>query len=158
MARSYRQVTICAKLFTIAVWMDMRNFHLPLGSLRGWLLATGEGRWKSTAKSGSASKWCGIWMHYLKACGGAACSGAPGRRSRLIDLDELGSCSCFMAEPRFTKVYCSASNNVCCTSNEAAVWSAAVGEATGRQSLSSPIICPLMPKVSSSRHSILCSC
>ena len=43
--------------------MDVPNSHLPLGSLRGWLLATGEGRWKSTAKSGSASNWHGIWMH-----------------------------------------------------------------------------------------------
>ena len=53
--------------------MDVPNSHLPSGSLRGWLLATGEGRQKSTTKSGSVSKWHGIWMCYLKAdVGGAA--------------------------------------------------------------------------------------
>ena len=39
------------------------------------------GRWKSTTKSGSASKWHGIWTHYLIANGGMVCNGAPGRRS-----------------------------------------------------------------------------
>ena len=55
MAHSYKWITICTELFTITVWMDVPNSHLRLGSLRGWLLATGEGRWKSTTKSGLAS-------------------------------------------------------------------------------------------------------
>ena len=62
MACSYKQVTICTELFTIAVWMGVPNSHLPSGSLRGWLLATGEGRWKSATKSGLASNRHGVWM------------------------------------------------------------------------------------------------
>ena len=81
MACSYKQVTICTELFTITVWMDVPNSHLLLDSLRGWLLATGEGRKKSAAKSGSEPKWRGVWMHYLKAgVGGMVRSGAPSRK------------------------------------------------------------------------------
>ena len=70
--------------------MDVPNSHLPSGSLRNWLLATGEGRWKSAAKSGSASKRHGIWMHYLKVeVSGMVRSGTPGGRSLLIDSDEV---------------------------------------------------------------------
>ena len=66
------------EIFTITVWMDVPNSHLPSGSLRGWLLATGGGRWKSTAKSGLASKQHGVWMCYLKAdVGSAVHSDAP---------------------------------------------------------------------------------
>ena len=53
MARSYKLVTTYAKLFTIAVWMEVPNSHLPSGSLRGWLLATGEGRCRNPPQSPS---------------------------------------------------------------------------------------------------------
>ena len=61
-ACSYKRVTICAELFTITVWMYVPNSHLPVGSLRGWLPATGEGRRKSAAKSSLASNHHGVWM------------------------------------------------------------------------------------------------
>ena len=78
--------------------MKVPNSHLPSGSLRGWLLATGEGRWKSTTKSSLASKWHSIWICYLKAdVGGAAHSSDPGGRSQITDSDEAGSCSHLMA-------------------------------------------------------------
>ena len=47
--------------------MEVHNSHLPSSSLRGWLLAIGEGRQKSTAKSCSVFKWHGIWMACLSA-------------------------------------------------------------------------------------------
>ena len=144
--------------FTIAVWMDVPSSHLPSSSLRGWLLATGEGRQKSATKSCSVSKWYGIWMHYLKADGSMACNGAPGRRSQLFDSDELGSCSHLIAGPRWSRFWHSASNIVFGISNIEAIWSAAATEATGGWSLSLPIICPLTPELSSSRCSIICSC
>ena len=89
MAHSYKWVTIYAELLTITVWMEVPNSHLPLGSLKGWLLATGEGRWKSTAKPGLVSNRQGIWMHYLKAeVGGMVRTGAPCRSSQLTDSDK----------------------------------------------------------------------
>ena len=91
MVCSYKWVTIYTELFTIAVWIDVPNSHLPSGSLRGWLLAIGEGRQKYATKSGLASNWCGIWMHYLKAeLGSAAHSGAPVRSSWLTDSEKNG--------------------------------------------------------------------
>ena len=51
MARSYKRVTIYTELLVIAVWKEVPNSHLLSGSLRGWLLATGEGRQKSTLQS-----------------------------------------------------------------------------------------------------------
>ena len=159
MAHSYKWVTICAKLFTITVWMDVPNSHLPSGSLRGWLLATGEGRQKSATKSSSASNWHGIWMRYLKAeVGGTACSGTPSGSSQLTDSDEEWSCSHLTARPRYTRVWHGASNDICSASMEEAVWSVVAGEATGGQSLSLPKVYPMTPKLSSSRCSIIRSC
>ena len=131
MACSYKWVTICAELFTIAIWMDVPNSHLPLGSLRGWLLATGEGRQKSTAKSGLASKSA----QHLDALPQSrrlvvrAHSGTHSGSSQLTDSDKVGSCSRLMARPRYTMVWHGASNDVCGMSVEEAMWSVAVGEA-----------------------------
>ena len=139
--------------------MDATNSHLPLGSLRGWLLVTGEGRWKSATKFGLVSKRCSIWMSYLKAeVGGVACSGTFGGRSRPTGSDEEGSCSHLTAGLRCTKICHSASNNVCGTSIKEAVWSVVVGEATGGQLLSSSKVCPRTPKLNLSRRSIIRSC
>ena len=133
MAHSYKRVTICTELFTIAVWMDVPNSHLPLGSLRGWLLATEEGRQKSTIKSGLVSNRHGVWMHYLNAeVGGMAHSGAPSGKSQLTDSDELGSCSCLMVGPRYSRVCYDTSNDICGMSMEETMWSVVVGEAIGR--------------------------
>ena len=111
--------------------MDVPNFHLPLGSPRGWLLAMGEGSQKSTATYSSAFKQCGVWMHYLKAdVGNAAHNGTPSGRSQLFDLDEF-SCSHLTAGLRCTRVWCNALKDVCSAFNVEAMWSAVVGEATG---------------------------
>ena len=159
MARFYKWVTICAELFTIAVWIDVLNFHLPLGSLRGWLLATGEGRRKSTTKSSLASNQHSIWMQCLKAeVGGTAHSGTPSRISRLTDYNVLGSCSRLIAGPRYTRVWHSALNDVCGASVDEAVWSTTAEDAMGGHSLSLPKVCPRMPKLKSSRCSMIRSC
>ena len=67
MACPCRQVTIYAKLFTIAIKMEVPNSHLAYSSLRGWLLAAWEGRQKSFTKSSSESKQHSVWMHCLSA-------------------------------------------------------------------------------------------
>ena len=105
-AHSYKRVTILLPNFLPSpIWMDVPNSHLLSGSLRGWLLATGEGRQKSAAKSSSVSKWQGIWTCCLKTeVSSAAHNGTPGGRSRLTDLDKVGSCSCLTAGLRCTRV------------------------------------------------------
>ena len=137
--------------------MEVTNSHLPSGSLRSWLLATGGGRQKSTAKSGLASKCYGIWMCYLNAdVGSTACNISPSERSWLFDLDELGSCSHLTARPRCTRVCYSILYNACGASDKGAVWSVVVGEPTG--GCASPVFCPLMPEFSSSRRYMMRSC
>ena len=71
--------------------MEVPNSHLPLGSLRGWLLATGECRWKSAKKSGLASNRRGIWMQCLKAeVGGTAVAAPPAESPDSLTLTYLG--------------------------------------------------------------------
>ena len=138
--------------------MEVPNSYLPSGSLRGYLLATVEGKWNSTAKSSSASKWYSIWTHCLSTdVGSIACNSTHGRRSQLCDLDKVGSCSHPMAGQRYTRASYSASNNAHITSKEGATRSATVGKATGGWFMSSHMVCPLTPKLSSSRCSIVCS-
>ena len=101
----------------------------------------------------------GIWMPCLKAeVGGTACSGTPGGISRLTDSDELGSCSHLTAGLRCTRVWRGALNDVCGASMDKAMWSTAVEDAMGGQSLSLPKVCPRTPKLKSSRRSIIRSC
>ena len=136
--------------------MDVLNSHLPSGSLRAWLLATGKGRQKSTNKSVSASKWCGIWTSCLKAeGGGTACSNAPSRRSWLCDInsDEVGSCCHLIVGLRGTKAFHGISKNACGTSAEVTGWSALAEKTAGGWSMFMPIVFPLTPKLSSSRRS-----
>ena len=105
-AHSCRQVTVCVEFLTIAIWIEVPNSHLISGSLRGWLLAAGDGRRKSTAKSGSASKWHSIWMHCLRVdAGSKAHNGTPGRIPRQCDVnsDEFGSSYHLMVGPRYTR-------------------------------------------------------
>ena len=135
------------------------NSHPLSSSLRGWLLATGEGRQKSATKSSLASNQLGIWICYLKAeVGSTGHSGTPGGSSRLTDSDNEWSCSHLTAGPRCTRVWHGTSNDVCGVCMDEAVWSVAVGEAVGGQSLSLPRVCPRMPKLKLSRRSIICSC
>ena len=160
MAYSCRWVTIYAKLSTIFVWMDIPNFYLPSGSLRGWPLAVGEGRQKSAVKNDSVSKLCSIWTCCLNAeVGGAVYSGASGQRSQVYDinLDEVGSCSCLTVGPWYTRAAYGTSNNACGTSVEVASGSTILEETARGRSMSMPITYPLTPELSLSRHSRICS-
>ena len=66
----------------------MPNSYLPFGNQKGWLLAIGEGRQKSSVKSSSASKQHSIWMHCLNAkVSSMAQSGMLGCKSQLGDIN-----------------------------------------------------------------------
>ena len=140
--------------------MEVPNSHLLFSSLRGWLLAAGEGRWKSATKPGLSAKWHRIWTCCLSAdVGSALHNSAPSRRSQLynVNLDKVGSCSYLTVGLRCIRASCGTSNNARNASDEGATWLARVGEATGGCSMSLPVVCPLMPELSLSRRSIMCS-
>ena len=138
-------------------WMyPIPTYHQAAWEVGCWLLGrSGRNLLQSLAwhLNGTASG------HITSAdIGSMVHSGPPGGRSQLTDSDKLGFCSHPMTGLRWTKVCCGASNNVCSTSIIGALWSVVVGEATGGQFLSSPKVCPLMPKLNLFRRSIIRSC
>ena len=74
-----------------------------------------------------------------------------------INLDNFWSYSCLTVELKGTRASCSALSNACSASNEVATYTAIAGKITSGQSMSMPIIAPLLPKLTLSRLFRICS-